>query len=235
MKQYVMGDIHGGYKALLQCLERSNFDYENDELIQLGDICDGWSQVKECVDELLKIKNLIPIKGNHDSWFETFINVGVHPVKWMMGGEATKSSYNSTTPLTNLDIPISHQEFFKHQLLYYIDAENRCFVHGGFNRHLFIKDEVPYNLYWDRNLWNKALSCKGNQGLKTKDNFTEIFIGHTATTNWGKDTPMWSGTVWNVDTGAGWSGKLTIMDVNTKEIFQSDSVCDLYKNEKGRY
>lgn len=43
MRTLVMGDIHGGYKALMQCLERSKFDYEKDTLIQLGDICDGWS------------------------------------------------------------------------------------------------------------------------------------------------------------------------------------------------
>lgn len=33
-----MGDIHGAYKALQQCLERSKFNYENDKLIQLGDV-----------------------------------------------------------------------------------------------------------------------------------------------------------------------------------------------------
>jgi len=57
-----MGDIHGNYKGLLQCLERSNFDYANDKLIQLGDVVDGWSESCECVTELLKIKNLISIK-----------------------------------------------------------------------------------------------------------------------------------------------------------------------------
>ncbi|MBM3246586.1 MAG: hypothetical protein FJZ13_04585, partial [Candidatus Omnitrophica bacterium] len=33
--------------------------------------------------------------------------------------------------------------------------------------------------------------------------------------------------VWNIDTGAGWSGKLTIMDVDTKEYWQSDLSPDL--------
>lgn len=41
---YVMGDIHGAHKAFIQCLERSNFDYDNDILIQLGDVADGWSE-----------------------------------------------------------------------------------------------------------------------------------------------------------------------------------------------
>jgi len=39
-------------KALRQCLERSSFDYENDRLIQLGDIVDEYPEVYEFVEEL---------------------------------------------------------------------------------------------------------------------------------------------------------------------------------------
>jgi serine/threonine protein phosphatase 1 len=42
-KTFVIGDIHGAYLALKQVLERSDFDYENDLLITIGDIVDGWS------------------------------------------------------------------------------------------------------------------------------------------------------------------------------------------------
>jgi serine/threonine protein phosphatase 1 len=79
MRRFVMGDIHGDYIALVQCLERSGSDYYNDQLIQLGDISDGLKDVYECVDELLKIKNLVSIKGNHDEWFREFIESGYHP------------------------------------------------------------------------------------------------------------------------------------------------------------
>ena len=34
-----------------------------------------------------------------------------------------------------------------------------------------------------------------------------------------------------MDTGAGWNGKLTIMDVDTEEYWQSDLVESLYPNE----
>jgi len=40
----VIGDIHGAYKALVQCLERSGFDKEKDTLITIGDVCDGWHE-----------------------------------------------------------------------------------------------------------------------------------------------------------------------------------------------
>ena len=46
MRKLVVGDIHGGYKALLQILERANVTPE-DRLIFLGDYVDGWSQSAE--------------------------------------------------------------------------------------------------------------------------------------------------------------------------------------------
>lgn len=46
--------------------------------------------------------------------------------------------------------------------------------------------------------------------------------------------PVRSSNVWNLDQGAGYEGKLTIMDVDTHEYWQSDIISDLYKQEKGR-
>lgn len=249
-KIFVLGDIHGAYKALLQCLERSNFNKEEDTLIQLGDICDGWSEVYECVEELLTIKNLIAIKGNHDDWFNSWIRTSVHPTKWLQGGEGTLKSYCNNLDkkfvtidkgyMTNMiveDLPISHIEFFRKQHKYYKDDFGRLFVHGGFNRHdLLIDQQYDYIFWWDRDLWYQALSAGGlGQKLKIKEPVEEIFIGHTATTSWKKDTPMQASIVYNLDTGAGFgAGKLTIMDINSKKIWQSDPVNSLYPEEKGR-
>lgn len=81
-RNFVVGDIHGAFKALMQCLERCTFDYENDRLIQPDDIVDGHHQSFECVEELLKIKNLVAIRGNHDQWFYEFIQTDYHPFQW---------------------------------------------------------------------------------------------------------------------------------------------------------
>jgi serine/threonine protein phosphatase 1 len=35
----------------------------------------------------------------------------------------------------------------------------------------------------------------------------------------------------DLDTGAGWNGKLIIMDINSKQYWQSDSVLDLYPDQ----
>ncbi len=63
MRTFTIGDIHGAYKALIQCLERSGFNYQEDRLIALGVVCDGYSEVKQCVGVLIKIKHCDYIIG----------------------------------------------------------------------------------------------------------------------------------------------------------------------------
>ena len=261
MKRFCIGDIHGNYKGLKQALERSAFDYDNDLLITLGDICDGYSHVYDCVEELLKIKNRIDVVGNHDEPFTVYINTGFHDWGWSQGGEATLKSYgerclgdafkmevrpkmSGNKVITNLnpgDIPETHKEFFKHQISYYIAADNNCFVHGGFNRHELVKEQNTIHFCWDRDLWSSALAYKSmtrdkskKYPFKIKDNFKEVFIGHTSTINWGTTLPMNAANIWNLDTGAGFDGKVTIMNVDTHEYWQSDLAEELYQYEKGR-
>jgi serine/threonine protein phosphatase 1 len=40
--------------------------------------------------------------------------------------------------------------------------------------------------------------------------------------------------VWNVDTGAAFTGKVTVMNSATKKFIQSDTVQQLYPGETGR-
>ena len=241
MRTFVMGDVHGAYNAMKQCLERSEFNYDTDVLIQLGDIADGHEQVYECVEELLKIKNLVALKGNHDEWFNEFIETGYHPDQWRQGGTATALSYlrnigkkesliktsqgGFKTALNPDDIPDTHQKFFREQRLYYIDASNNCFVHAGFDREKPFEGQRQQNYFWDRDLWNSALSfkeqMKPGSTFEITTPFTEIFIGHTGTMKWRTDRPIHIANIWNLDT-AGHGGKLTIMDVQTKEYWQSD-------------
>ena len=94
MKTFVIGDIHGAYQALLQCLEVSKFDSNKDRLICLGDVCDRNKQVKECIDELLTIPNCVYILGNHDAWALEWAVDGKAPQEWLdQGGAETLMSY----------------------------------------------------------------------------------------------------------------------------------------------
>lgn len=250
MASFVIGDIHGGYRALVQCLQRSGFNYEEDTLIQLGDITDGYDDVFACVEELLKIRHLVAIKGNHDDWFQTFIQTGFHPQLWAQGGEGTLRSYLAAAGKQDLipdyghihplalipgDVPATHREFFYRQQLYYIDAHNNCFVHAGFDRQRPFSPQLPHLYFWDRELWLQALSWEATARGKKRPprfrmtpSFREVFIGHTRTIMWGTDKPMKAANVNNLDTGGGGGGKLTIMEVQSKEYWQSDPVDSLY-------
>lgn len=269
MKRFVIGDIHGNYKGLMQCLERSKFDYENDLLISLGDIADGYSYVYDCVEELLKIKNRIDIKGNHDDWFCSWLETEAHPDNWKQGGEGTLKSYTQklgfgygklnlggwaqvapgslTTEMSPSDIPETHRNFWLNQKAYHKDSENNFFVHGGFNRHYTIEEHGPNShiFWWDRDLFYAALATgqadrqganpPNKNSLKFKEAFKNIFIGHTQVTYWGTTAPIFADIVINIDTGGGWhTGKVTIMNVDTKEYYQSDLAGDLYPGEQGR-
>lgn len=257
MAKFVMGDIHGTYKAMMQCFERSGFDPEKDTLIQLGDITDGAPQVYECVEELLKIRNLISLKGNHDAWFDEFIKTDFHPYFWQYGGDGTLKSYlgyagkngqykassmGYKSSLEARDIPESHQVFFDRQRLYYVDEDNRLFVHAGFKPHIPFSRQDPSDFYWDRTLWQDALGGHSQfSNTPSADRpisdrlFNEIFIGHTPTTNLDADIPLRALNIFNLDTGAGCSGRLTIMNVETKEFWQSDSVAQLYKINQAQH
>jgi len=230
MKEFVIGDIHGGHKALLQCFDRSKFDYDNDLLICLGDVVDGWPETPQCIEELLKIRNLIYIIGNHDVWAKAWLDSGEEEYLWLsQGGQATKDAY-----LNNQQLLTKHRSFFDIAKSYYIDDKNRLFVHGGFDPSIDIKLQSQTDITWDRSLFETA-RLKGYNGPDKKiTKYSEVFIGHTSTISFGIKEPIKMCEVWNLDTGGGWEWKLSIMDINTKEYWQSDIVSKLYPNIRGR-
>ena len=231
-KTFTIGDIHGAHKALLQCLERSGFNYKKDTLIPLGDVVDGWPEVPECIDELMKIKNLIYILGNHDMWLLNWFKFGARPLVWTeQGGQATLDAYLKRGGWDG------HGAFLEKGHYKYIDDKNRIFCHGGFYRRIAMEAQLPEMFLWDRSLAEKAVSGK-TSGFKV-DEFEHVFIGHTTVNNFSpkrvpRNLPFTSGNVTLMDTGAGMEGKLTIMDVDTKEFWQSDIVKELYPDDKGR-
>jgi serine/threonine protein phosphatase 1 len=215
LKTFVIGDIHGALKLLLQCLKFSNFDKSQDRLICLGDVCDRGNQVKECIDELLTIPNCIYILGNHDAWALEWAIHGIPPEGWLeQGGAQTVKSYKKT------GVPKEHIQFLTEAPVYFVDHD-RLFVHAGFDPQCPVEETPKQTLLWDRSLLKKAQEmCLTAPDYKF-GNYNEVFIGHTPTINFGSSKPQQFCNIWALDTGAGWGARLTIMDVDTKQFWQS--------------
>lgn len=243
MRKFVLGDIHGGLKAIHQVLERANI-INNDTLIFLGDFVDGWSESPAVLDFLIALQKKQPcifIRGNHDELLLGWLlgnNENIDEKLWFQhGGEATVKSYQNIDAETKE----KHIHFLQSLQNYYLDTENRLFIHAGFTNMKGVDYEYFKPLfYWDRTLWETALALDPNL---SKDDinypnrlkiYNEIYVGHTPVTKINETIPINKACVWNVDTGAAFKGKLTIMDIETKEFWQSDALPDLYPNENGR-
>ena len=239
----VIGDIHGGLRALHQIMERAKVTI-NDTLIFLGDYVDGWSESPQVIDYLMDLgekQNCVFIRGNHDEltldWL-THNTKNIDEEMWFKhGGEATVLAYSKVLEATKK----THIAFLKSLQNYFLDEHNRLFIHAGFtNTNGVAYEYFPKIFYWDRTLWETALALNTNLQKtsffypKRLTLYKEIYIGHTPVARIDQTVPIQKACVWNVDTGAAFKGPLTIMDVDTKEFWQSEPLDKLYFNEKGR-
>jgi serine/threonine protein phosphatase 1 len=240
MRTLVIGDIHGGLRAVHQIMERAKVTAE-DTLIFLGDYVDGWSQSPQVLDYLIELNTTntcVFIRGNHDELLLHWLKDSKDNLMWYKhGGEATVTAYKEVDAATKQ----VHVDFLLSLKDYYLDDKNRLFVHAGFTNMNGVSYEFfPKLFYWDRTLWETALaldrSIKPNDLLYPKrlTLYDEIYIGHTPVTRIGQTEPVQMACIWNVDTGAAFKGPLTILDVDTKEFWQSEPLSALYFDEKGR-
>lgn len=236
----VIGDIHSGLKALKQLLKKASVS-RKDQLVFLGDYVDAWSEAVETVDFLMALKkthNCVFLRGNHDELCYDWLTGGEDNPVWLQhGGAATRASYQGIEE-EKRDL---HKRFYESLENYYLDAKNRLFLHAGFTNLKGIEHEYfTKTFYWDRTLWELARSLQPDL---SKDHpryplrlthYDEIYIGHTPISKSGTAVPTRAVNVWNIDTGAAFKGPLSMLDVDTKEVWQSDPVFTLYPEENGR-
>jgi serine/threonine protein phosphatase 1 len=240
MRTLVIGDIHGGLKGLVQLLQRAEVT-NTDTLIFVGDYVDGWSDSAQVIQFLIELSTTnacVFIKGNHDVWCEDWLAFEIENSIWVdHGGKETIESYEGFSKAQKM----SHLDFFEGMPLYHIDNKKRLFVHAGFTSMHGVEREFDIkNFYFDRTLWEMVLTMDERIKKDSKiypnrlKHYSEIYIGHTPTIHFNQDKPMNAINVWNVDTGAAFTGRISALDIETKEVFQSDILKDLYPNEMGR-
>lgn len=241
MRTLVIGDIHGGLKGLEQVLGKV-IPKADDLFIFVGDYVDGWPDNAETISFLLDFSdnnNCIFLRGNHEELLYNYLKNGDNNPVWLEhGGEASKKSYVQISSAEKK----KHLKFLENLLNYHIDGSNRVYLHAGFtNQHGPQYEYFPTMVYWDRTLWEMASAMKPDLNAsstyfpKRLKQFREIFIGHTPISKTASHVkPKHCANVWNLDTGAAYKGPITIMDVETKEFWQSDPIYTLYPQEKGR-
>lgn len=236
-RRFVIGDIHGQYDQLLRLLQLVEFDFLEDELITLGDYVDLGPKPFDCIFLLSKIRNLIALRGNHD--FE-FLQLLREP-----DPEIDENSFRAKTLSLYEDLNFSKKRRVNQFLInlrnYYVDKNNNLFVHAGLDNTERMEEQTYRDLIVDRSFIKSVIA---NQDIvfdkiPTIEDFAEIFVGHTTTTSyelvlgnymrsWNYanviQTPIHISNVWMMDTGSGKkNGKLTIMNIDTKEITQVNS------------
>lgn len=239
-QSYVIGDIHGGLAALIELISKIDLNHTK-TIYFTGDYVDGWSQSFETINYLLELKkrvNCVFLKGNHDELCLEWLLTGELKDVWVNnGGDTTIKSYAKAS----YEDKQKHISFFSNLLDCFMDEEKRLFVHAGFtSHHGHLKEKYTTNFYYDRTLWECALAA---ESTLTKDSpffpkrlsyYSEVFIGHTNTDQYNLYEPVNRLNLWNVDTGAGYTGKLSMLNIDSKELFQSSVVSSFYPGELGR-
>lgn len=216
-RRFVIGDIHGHYAELMRLFYDVNFQYKKDLLISLGDLVDRGPHSIQVIEELKKVDNFIHILGNHDDWCYRYLKFGEISAVWQhQGGKITLAEY-----VANPNFKESHCSFFENAKLFFIDEDSRLFVHGGYNC------RIPFNIQTNDKetlIWDRSLVCIAMEyAMENKrfSEFSEIYVGHTATQFLGFDFPKQISNVWMLDTGVFHSGKLSLMNIETKEYYQT--------------
>lgn len=235
MRRLVVGDIHGAYKALMQVLERASFNAQEDMLISVGDYVDGWPQTPEVIEYLIALPHFKGILANHDDWTLAWLTSNEREYMWLaQGGQATLGAYLERADKA---MQVRHRDFLA-SLPAYLEIDDMLFMHGGciYPDYLArVKDMDPYTIMWDRDLYYQFVNAQSQDIKMSVAPYSKVFIGHTQTTRQlPNHLPFHYCGLWNIDQGAGWNGKLTVMDIDTCEQWQSDLVPTLYPDVKGR-
>ena len=195
---------------------------------------------------------------NHDVWTSEWLNDGKISAIWPpQGGQATIGAYvcwMATVSSADVD---RHRRFFRTLHPFFNDEENRFFVHAGVDQRHPIRRNHLFDFTWDHELWDRAeeihKECRryvllidndeqNNAGslivvedakMKSPNYVNEVYIGHTTvqTEDNPWPDPQYRAGIWNLDTGAGTNGLLTIMNIDTNDFWQSAPSCILYPEE----
>lgn len=223
MATYVMSDIHGNYDRYLEFLQYSNFN-DNDNLYIIGDVLDRGSMAIPLLQDIIKRKNVVFLKGNHELMMLPILNDLMYQSK-----ETQKQIINDEMAIAQIGQEETLQDFCKlsvkeqnelvdyiSQLPLYEELEvngiRYILVHAG----LPDFSEMPIE-YYDE---NDLLFGPHDFDIFHYDDGSKIIVGHLPTKFINGATPHEiyhiNDTI-AIDCGCGYGGQLGVLCLNTME------------------
>ena len=217
-KIYVIGDIHGCIKTLEKLY--STFEPGSD-VYTVGDLVDKGPNVSDVIDFCIN-NNIKPVFGNHEQFF-------LHNIDLLKGSDNSKSVwsnkwggiYSIVDYKYKTNKLVKHIEFIKNLPLYYqIDTEtDRFFITHGFALPYYTEKNNIENLghYISNRLHGKYFDIENIESLRQYGVIN--IIGHDAF-----EKVQVHDLYYGIDTGCVYGGKLSAIELTTKEITSIDVI-----------
>ena len=207
-KIFVIGDIHGCFDKLCALMNKIPINFNQDQLIFIGDYIDRGSNSLEVVDYLIDLKKRVPgiifLKGNHEDMLENYLDGSDRFTYLLNGGQRTLDAYlNRTKNPGRYPVPPAHMEFFGSLRLYYL-TDDYIFVHAGLRKKVPLESQKTVDLLWIR---DEFISTAFNFGKR-------VIFGHTPFTE-----PLVQANKIGIDTGAVYGNRLTCVQLPEIEFY----------------
>lgn len=201
-----IGDIHGHSQSLIALIGAIN-PRPADTVVTLGDYIDLGPDSKGVVTELIALGKrcrLVPLLGNHEEMLLNALAGGSRDTWLRSGGEATLKSYRIGDDLKGM--PVEHLEFFRGLRSHY-ETETHLFVHANYAPNLLLDRTNRLTKLW--------LSLDAAPGPHYSGK--KVILGHTPQPG---HAVVDFGHFVCIDTGCGYGGLLTALDVEWGTVWQ---------------
>lgn len=149
--RYVVGDIHGCFKAFMDILRQIKFN-EEDTLYVIGDMIDRGPASLKVIQYIKDHENMIPIMGNHERMMLAYIDMTEEYRDWFYNGSGemrlwlderiedekrfTVAQYIMTGKARRVEFMSDAKELvdWVRKLPYFIELDDYLLVHAGWNQ-----------------------------------------------------------------------------------------------------
>ena len=146
-KYFVVADVHGFYKELMNCLEGAGYDKNNSShiFVSCGDLFDRGPDARECmrfVNSLPKDRKIL-IKGNHEVLMRQMICRDDYP----RTHDIHNGTWNSAVDITRADYVEVMRAMRKNDEWW--EYYNSCVNYAEVGNYIFVHGWVPITSTWD--------------------------------------------------------------------------------------